>query len=102
MRSMTNSPPALATTSFKMAQQSLPLYSHPKSPHTYTQHQLFACLALMQFFKTDLRGICQMLAEWSDLRQTLGLKRVPHYSTLCYARWRLLKKGASASFWQPC
>ena len=56
----------------------------------------------MQFFKTDFRGICQMLAEWSDLRDALGLKKIPHYSTLCYARRRLLKKGASWSFWQPC
>ena len=102
MRKTTKSPLALATTALKVAQQGLPAYSHPKSPHSYTQHQLFACLALMQFFKTDLRGICQMLAEWSDLRQALGLEKVPHYSTLCYARRRLLKKGASWSFWQPC
>ena len=28
------------------------------------------------------------------LREALGLERVPHYSTLCYAERRLLKKGA--------
>jgi hypothetical protein len=31
-----------------------------------------------------------MLAEWSDLRSALELKKVPHYSTLSYAQTRLL------------
>lgn len=96
-RSMTKSPLALAQTALKVAQRSLPLYSHPKSPHKYTQHQLFAILSLMQFLKADFRGIVAMLSEWSDLRQALGLNQVPHYSTLCYARRRLLKKGASSA-----
>ncbi len=48
---------------------------------------------LRQFLKTDYRGIIQMLCDFSDLRKVLGLKKVPHYSTLCYAEKRLLKKG---------
>jgi hypothetical protein len=31
-----------------------------------------------------------------ELRADLGLAKVPHYSTLCFAEQRLLKKGASA------
>jgi len=34
-----------------------------------------------------------MLQDFSDLRSARGLKKVPHYSTLCYAEARLLKKG---------
>ncbi len=60
--------------------------------HDYTQHQLFAILVLRQFLKTDYRGIIQMLKDFSDLREVLGIKKVPHYSTLCYAEKRLLKK----------
>ena len=97
MPTLTKSPLAFARTALGVAEQSLPKYSHPKSKHTYTQHQLFAILALRDFFKTDYRGIIDMLAEWSDLRQALGLERLPHYSTLCYAHERLLKKGASQS-----
>ena len=93
MRSMTKSPLALAKTALKTAQTSFPLYSCPKSPHRFNQHQLFACLVLKEFLKTDFRGLAQLLAEWSDLRSALKLKQVPNYSTFCYAEKRLLKKG---------
>ena len=76
-----------------MAREGLPAYSHKFSRRDFTQHQLFALLVLKQFFKTDYRGIVQMLAEWSDLRVLLGLSKLPHYSTLKYAHDRLLKKG---------
>jgi len=102
IRSMTKSPLALAQTALAAASEILPDYSCPKSRHDFTQHQLFACLALKEFLRTDFRGLTQMLAEWSDLRNALGLKKVPHYSTLCYARRRLLKKGALPSSLAPC
>lgn len=38
-------------------------------------------------------------SEWSDLREVLGLLRVPHYSTLCYAERRLLKGGSLPPSW---
>ena len=101
-RSMTRSPLALARTALKAAQKALPAYSHPKSPHKFTQHQLFACLALKQFLHTNFRSLEVALTEWSDLREVLGLKEVPHYSTFCYARRRLLKKGLSISSSPPC
>ena len=100
MRSMTKSPIRLAKTALKTARFSLSLYSCPKSPHKYTQHQLFACLVLKEFLKKDLRGFVQLLAEWSDLRQVLNLQRVPNYSTLCYAEKRLIKKGLSTPDWR--
>lgn len=96
-RSMTKSPLALARVTMCAARRALPAYSHPKSPHKFTQHQLFTCLVLRQFFGTDYRGLVQMLAEWQELRDALGLKRLPHYSTLCRAHDRLLKKGLTFS-----
>jgi hypothetical protein len=95
MRSLTKSPLAFAKTALAAAKAELPPYSHPKSPHKYTQQQLFAILALKDFLRTDYRGIIKMLSEWSDLRKALGLVKLPHYSTLCYAEQRMLKKGAS-------
>src|SRR5262249_3609810 len=59
----------------------------------FTQHQLFALLALKTFFKADYRGVIQLLADFAELRDELGLDKVPHYATLCYAAKRLLKKG---------
>ncbi len=62
---MTNSPVALAKEALKVAEAALAAYSHPNSPKTLTQPQLFAILALRQFFKTDYRGGVQMLHDSS-------------------------------------
>jgi hypothetical protein len=66
-------------------------YSHRYSPHKFTQPQLFACLVLKEFEKKDYRGIAKLLSEWSALRQALGLRLVPHFTTLQKASVRLLR-----------
>ena len=58
----------------------------------YTQHQLFALLALREFLKIDYRGLEQILREWADLRDALGLTEVPDHSTIQKAAERLLEK----------
>jgi len=90
---MTKSPMALVKQALRSAKAGLSAYSSHYSRHDYTQHQLFAILVLCRFLKTDYRGIIQMLKDFSDLRKVLGIKKVPHYSTLCYAEKGLLKKG---------
>jgi Transposase DDE domain len=65
-------------------------YSHKFSPKVFTQRQLFACLVLKVFFKTDYRGISTMLSDLADLRDALLLNRVPHFTTLHKACRRLL------------
>lgn len=93
---MTKSPLALARVAYAVAQKSLPAYSSKYSRKDFTQHQLFALLTLRTFMGIDLRGLIAFLSDWSDLRQALELQKVPHYSTLCYAQERLLKKLPSA------
>lgn len=95
---MTKSPLALAKVAYSVAQKSLPEYSSKYSRKDYTQHQLFALLTLRTFLGIDLRGLVAYLQDWSDLRQALELKKVPHFSTLSYAEERLLKKSASEFF----
>ncbi len=101
---MTKSPRAVAREALRLARETLPAYSSKFSRKDFTQHQLFALLALKTFFKTDYRGMVQLLKDFAELRQDLGLTEVPHYSTLCYAAQRLLKKGRSScsSFRPPC
>jgi hypothetical protein len=101
---MTKSPRAVARAALRLAQGALPTYSSKFSRKDFTQHQLFACLALKTFFKTDYRGLTQLLRDFAELREELGLADVPHYSTLCYAAKRLLKKGRSScpSHRPPC
>jgi hypothetical protein len=90
---MTKSPRAVAREALRLAQEALPPYSSKFSRKDFTQHQLFALLALKTFFKTDYRGLAQVLDDFAELRADLGLDKVPHYSTLCKAEQRLLKKG---------
>ena len=94
MSTTTKDPLALARVALAVGEKAFAPYSCPKSPHKFTQPQLFAMLALRQFFGVDYRGVVTWLERWRELRDCLGLKRVPHYSTLCYAERRLLKKGA--------
>jgi len=96
-RPMTKSALALAKTALAVAEKALPPFSHPNSPKTYTQHQLFAILAVREFFGLDYRGTAQLCRDWSDLRQVLQLKKVPHFTALQKAEERILKKGALAA-----
>jgi hypothetical protein len=94
---MTKSPRAVAREALELARGALPAYSCPTSRQDYTQHQLLAILALKTFLKTDYRGVAAFLGDFAEIRDDLGLAKVPHYSTLKYAADRLLKKGTSSS-----
>lgn len=83
------SPKAVARVAYAAAKQSFPAYRHLKSPKKFTQHQLIACLALKEFFKTDYRGISTILEDSSDLQKVLELTEIPHYTTLQKAARRL-------------
>jgi hypothetical protein len=99
MSRTTKNPIALARVALGVGKDAFKDYSHPKSPHKFTQPQLFALLVLKQFFKLDYRGTIAWIERWSELREALELQRMPHYSTLCYAEGRLLKKGAPLGSW---
>lgn len=90
---MTKSPRSVAREALRLAQDALPAYSSKFSRKDYTQHQLFAVLAVKTFLKTDYRGVVAFLDDFAELRGDLGLKKVPDHSTLCYAEQRLLKGG---------
>jgi hypothetical protein len=92
-RWMSKSPKQVAVQALEAAQRSLPPYSAVRSPKKFTQHQLFAIAVLRQFFRADYRGIAAILEDSSDLRAVLGLKGVPHYSTLAYAEQRFSQGG---------
>jgi hypothetical protein len=76
-----------------VAQESIPAHSSKFSRKDFTQHQHFALMALREFLKVDYRGLEQILREWAELREVLGLKKVPDHSTIQKAAERLLEKG---------
>jgi hypothetical protein len=88
----TKSPRKLLQASYACAQRALPSFAHRYSPKKFSQHQLFACLALKDFLKLDYRGIMNLLVDSPDLCAVIELTEVPHWTTLQKAADRLLKK----------
>jgi hypothetical protein len=84
------SPKAVVLAALATARRGLPAYSHGCSPKKFTQHQLFACLVLKNFLKTDYRGVVAHLADHPTLVKRLELRCVPHFTTLQKASRRLL------------
>jgi hypothetical protein len=99
MSTTSKSPRKVMAVAYAAAQRALPAYSHRFSPKKFTQYQLLACLVLKEFLKTDYRGVCQTLADCADLRATIELTLVPHWTTLQKAADRLLKKTPPIASW---
>jgi hypothetical protein len=91
MNVTSKSPIRVAEEALAVGTKTLRPYAHRFSPKVYTQPQLFACLVLKTFFKTDYRGLTAHLTDLSDLRTVLGLTKVPHFTTLQKASKRLLR-----------
>jgi hypothetical protein len=85
------SPRKVATEALAVGEKVFPRFAHRYAPKVYTQPQLFTCLVLKSFFKTDYRGISAILADDQGLRQLIGLKDTPHWTTLQKASKRLLR-----------
>jgi hypothetical protein len=88
----TKSPVRVARAALTVGRCKLATYAHKFSPKKFTQPQLFACLVLKTFFKTDYRGLVALLQDLNDIRGLLGLEHVPHFTTLQKASVRLLKQ----------
>jgi len=87
----TKSPLRVARQALAIGARVFRPYGHRNNPKRFTQPQLFACLVLKTFFKTDYRGITQLLDDLPELTATLGLAVVPHFTTLQKASQRLLR-----------
>jgi len=97
MSTTSKSPRKVALVALQVGKDALPAYCHRFSPKVFTQPQLFTCLVLKEFFKTDYRGITAILTDTPSLCETIGLKRVPHWTTLQKASRRLLCSASARS-----
>lgn len=91
MSTLSKSPIRVARAAWAVATKALRPYAHKFSPKLYTQPQLFVCLVLKTFFKTDYRGVATLLRELTPLREAIELRSVPHFTTLHKASRRLLR-----------
>ncbi len=97
MSTTSKSPRRVLLAAYLTAKDGLPEYAHRFSPKKFTQHQLFACLALKAFHNTDYRGIVAILADSPSLGQAIGMSSVPHFTTLQKADRRLLNSASAAA-----
>ena len=72
----------VAEIAYRLTKQTLPQYSHPKSPHHFTFPQLAACVLLMFYLDLSYRDMEEWLLATDKVCQALELPRVPNYSTL--------------------
>ena len=97
MSKTSKSPRKVLLVACAAVKNALPEYASKYSPKKFTQHQLFAILVLKIFWNTDYRGIAAMLTDLPELCRTIGLKQVPHFTTLQKAEKRLLKSSAGSA-----
>jgi len=90
MSTACKSPRRVAVVAIAVGNRTLPAYGHRFSRHDYQLAQLFACLVLRKFFRTDYRGIIAILDDWPLGRELLGLTKTPHFTTLQKVERRLL------------
>jgi hypothetical protein len=83
-----------------IAMRELPLHTSHYSRKDFTLQQLYAILALKQELDTDYRTTTIVLAVYPEMREAIGLDKVPHYSTLSYAYKRLPKKDSLFRYWR--
>src|SRR5271157_5822492 len=78
-----------ARTALQVSKAVLPRYRSRFSKHQFTQPQLLAILCLMRYEDWTFREAEVRLGEHRELHQTLGLSRVPDFTTLCRFLQRL-------------
>ena len=91
----------VAAAAYRIAKSSLPEYAHRYSPKKFTQPQLFVCLVLKTFFKTDYRSIAAILNDCRDLCKAFGLATAPHFTPLQKASKRMLASNTGEKLLVP-
>ena len=95
MSTTSKSPRKVLLAAYAIGRTALPDHPHRFAPRKFTQPQLFACLVLKAFFKTDYRGIAAYLNDLPDLRRTIGLIHTPHFTTLQKAADRFMRQAVA-------
>ena len=90
MSKTSKSPKQIMVIAYKTARSVLPDYWHKFSPQKFTLPQLLACIVLRVILKTDYRSVAIFLKDCPGLCNAIGLKSVPHFTTLHKASQRLL------------
>lgn len=85
----------IARMAYQLAQAEMPLYSHPKSPHRFTQPQLTACVLLAYYLNLSYRAMEEWLLASDQICTVLELRDIPDYSTMARMMNRLTQARLS-------
>jgi hypothetical protein len=72
----------IVSLAMRVGREHLSAYGSIKSRKDFTQPQLMTCLILRTYWKTTYRGVIEQLAVSAEVRQAIGLEKLPNYSTL--------------------
>jgi hypothetical protein len=73
----------IAELAMRLGQRYMAEYGANTSRRDFTQRQLMTCLILRVYLKTTYRGVLDLLAASSGLRERMGLtEKLPHFTTL--------------------
>lgn len=67
----------------------VPLYLHPRSKHVFSIHHHVIMLVLRQYESKSYESFVEWLQISTEITNTLGIKTVPHFTTLQKAAARL-------------
>jgi IS5 family transposase len=85
----------IARMAYHLAKAEMPLYSHPKSPHRFTQPQLTACVMLAFYLNLSYRAMEEWLLATDQICAVLELKEIPDHTTLARMMHRLTQARLS-------
>lgn len=71
-----------AELALHLAARRVPAYDSLYSRKDFTRPQLLACVLLRAAYGLTYRGVQEVLAGSAMLRETLGLRRTPHFTTI--------------------
>ena len=90
----------------RLATEQVPPYSSRFSKHTFTQPQLVGLYCLKIKLGVTYRELGDWLEEMPRIREALGLKQLPHFTTvpkafqrLSTAIWRVLQRISASLLW---
>ena len=66
----------------RLGRLAVPLHRCRRSNHIFTQHQLLVLLVLRQWSGKSYREFCVLVEVCTALLEELGLRRLPHFTTL--------------------
>jgi hypothetical protein len=92
----------LARTAWEVGRSVLPSYRTPFIKHHFTLPQLLAILCLMRYEDWTFREAGVRLREHRELREALGLRSVPDFTTLCRFLKCVLEATLARALGRPC